>query len=308
MMDTMMKESLVEVGVGPPLRSPGGESVAPHPVITLPEKPLVIIKPLQKWVGLELNQLWAYRELLYFLIWRDIKVRYKQTVLGVTWVILQPIVTVLIFTIFLGKLAGIPSDNIPYPLFAYTGLLAWTFFSGAVTNTGASLVSNANLITKVYFPRMIIPAATIGARLVDLAIGFVMLMVMMLYYGQTPTWRIVLLPLPIVLLTLLSLGIGMWMSALNVKYRDIGAILPTVIQLWMYVSPVVYPLSLVPAKFRWLYLLNPLTGIIKAVRSSVLGQALDWPSLAASTVITLVVLVYSAFTFRRMEKQFADVV
>jgi lipopolysaccharide transport system permease protein len=307
-MDTMIQESIVEVGVDPHLPSPGGEPSARHPAVTLPEKPLVIIKPQQSWVGLDLSHVWAYRELLYFLIWRDVKVRYKQTVLGVAWVILQPIITTLIFTIFLGKLARIPSDNIPYPLFAYTGLLGWSFFSGAVMNTGTSLVSNANLITKVYFPRMIIPGAAIGARLVDLAIGFVMLAGMMLYYGQTPTWRIVFLPLPVALLTLLSLGIGMWMSALNVKYRDIGAILPTVIQLWMYVSPVVYPLSLVPARWRWLYILNPLTGIIKAVRSSVLGQALDWPSLAASTVITLAVLVYSAFTFRRMEKQFADVV
>jgi lipopolysaccharide transport system permease protein len=307
-MDTMIQESLAEAGLDPQLSSPGDESSPRHPAVTLPEKPLVVIKPQTSWVGLDLSSIWAYRELLYFLIWRDIKVRYKQTVLGVAWVILQPIITTLIFTIILGKLAKIPSDNFPYPLFAYTGLLGWSFFSGAVANTGTSLVSNASLITKVYFPRMIIPAAAIGARLVDLAVGFVMLAVMMLYYAQTPTWRIVFLPLPVVLLTLLSLGLGMWLSALNVKYRDIGAILPTLIQLWMYVSPVVYPLSIVPARWQWLYSLNPLTGIIKAVRSSVLGQAFDWPALAISAVITLVVLVYSAITFRRMERQFADVV
>lgn len=307
-MGMMMKEGLLDRGVDAPLPSAGDESAILHSAVNLPEKPLVTIKPQQSWVGLDLSHIWAYRELLYFLIWRDVKVRYKQTVLGVAWVVLQPLITTLIFTIFLGKLAKIPSDNIPYPLFAYTGLLGWTFFSGAVTNTGTSLVSNANLITKVYFPRMIIPGAVIGARLVDLAIGFVMLAGMMLYYGQTPTWRMVLLPLPIALLTLLSLGIGMWMSALNVKYRDIGAILPTLIQLWMYVSPVVYPLSMVPARWQWLYMLNPVTGIIKAVRSSVLGQALDWPSLATSAVITLAVLAYSVFTFRRMERQFADVV
>src|SRR5262249_16053151 len=183
---------------------------------------------------IDLAGLWAYRELLYFLILRDVKVRYKQTVLGVTWVILQPLITTLIFTIFLGQLRKISSDNIPYPLFAYTGLLPWNFFSSAVTNTGGSLVGNANLITKVYFPRMIIPAAAVGARLVDLAIGFLVLTVMMLYYGQAPTWRLALLPLPIALLTLVSFGVGMWMSALNVKYRDIGAILPTLIQLSMH--------------------------------------------------------------------------
>ncbi len=291
-----------------PSFAPGGKSETPGPAVHLPDKPLLVIEPTPSWIAVNLRDLWLYRELLYLLAWRDVKVRYKQTVFGVAWVILQPLITTLIFTIFLGKLARIPSDNIPYPLFAYTGLLAWTFFSGAVTNTGGSLVSNANLITKVYFPRMIIPGAAIGARLVDLAIGFVMLVGMMLYYGQAPTWRMVLLPIPVALLTLLSLGIGMWMSALNVKYRDIGAILPTLIQLWMYVSPVVYPLSLVPQRWQWLYMLNPLAGIIKAFRASVLGQNLDWLSLAVSAAITLVLLAYSAFFFRRMEKQFADIV
>lgn len=273
----------------------------------MPDKPLVIIEP-RGWAALDLRNLWSYHELLYFFIWRDVKVRYKQTALGVTWIFFQPLITTLVFTILLGKLARIPSDNIPYPLFAYSGLLPWTFFSSAVTNTGGSLVSNANLITKVYFPRMIIPAAAVGARLVDLAIGFVMLAVMMLYYGSAPTWRLLVLPLPVILLTLLSLAIGMWMSALNVKYRDIGALLPTVIQLWMYVSPVVYPVSLAPASWQWLYSLNPLTGILKAFRSSVLGLAFDWPALAISAALTLILLVYSAFAFRRMERQFADIV
>lgn len=245
---------------------------------------------------------------MYFLTWRDVKVRYKQTVLGVAWVVLQPIITTLIFTIFLGKLAKIPSDNVPYPLFAYIGILAWTFFSGAVTNTGASLVSNANLITKVYFPRLIIPCSAIGGRFVDLTIGFVMLAGMMTYYGVRPTWHLLILPLPVALLTLLALAIGMWMSALNVKYRDVGAVLPTVIQLWMYVSPVVYPLSLVPARWQWLYMLNPLTGIIKGFRATVLGEGLDWTALAVSAAITFVLLVWAAFIFRRMEQQFADVV
>ena len=307
-MDVITKAELHHSGPDPSFASLNGKSQPQHPRVILPDKPLMVIEPDRSRFALNLRDLWMYRELLYLLALRDIKVRYKQTVFGVAWVILQPLITTLIFTIFLGKLARIPSDNIPYPLFAYTGLLAWTFFSGAVTNTGTSLVSNANLITKVYFPRMVIPGAAIGARLLDLGIGFVMLAGMMFYYGLAPTWRLLLLPLPVALLTLLSLGIGMWMSALNVKYRDVGAILPTLIQLWMYASPVVYPLSLVPPKWQWLYLLNPMTGIINAFRSSVLGQALDWPSLAASAVATLVLLAYSVLVFRRMEKQFADIV
>lgn len=268
----------------------------------------MVIEPNSSRFAINLRDLWVYRELLYLLAWRDVKVRYKQTLFGVAWVILQPLITTLIFTVILGRLAQIPSDNIPYPLFAYTGLLAWTFFSGAVTNTSGSLVGNANLITKVYFPRVIIPGAAIGARLVDLAIGFVIMAGMMTYYSVAPTWHLILLPLPVALLIILSMALGTWMSALNVKYRDIGAILPTLIQLGMYVSPVVYPLSLVPKRWQWLYLLNPLTGIIKAFRASLLGQALEWQSLAASAAVTFALLVYSAFVFRRMEKQFADIV
>ena len=307
-MEVITKAEVGDAGPDPHFAPLNGKSLPQHRVVNLPDKPLMVIEPTSSRFAINLRDLWVYRELLYLLAWRDVKVRYKQTLFGVAWVILQPLITTLIFTIFLGKLAQIPSDNIPYPLFAYTGLLAWTFFSGAVTNTGGSLVSNANLITKVYFPRVIIPGAAIGARLVDLAIGFVIMAGMMLYYGLVPTWHLLLLPLPVALLIVLSMAIGMWMSALNVKYRDIGAILPTVIQLWMYVSPVVYPLSLVPARWRWLYMLNPLTGIIKAFRSSVLGQALDWQSLAASAAVTFVLLAYSALVFRRMEKQFADIV
>lgn len=295
-------------GPDPHTGSLKSKSLPQHLVRNLPDKPLMVIEPSSSRFAINLRDLWVYRELLYLLAWRDVKVRYKQTLFGVAWVILQPLITTLIFTIVLGKLAQIPSENIAYPLFAYTGLLPWTFFSGAVTNTGGSLVSNANLITKVYFPRVIIPGAAIGARLVDLGIGFVIMAGMMLYYGLTPTWHLLFLPLAVFLLIALSMAIGMWMSALNVKYRDIGAILPTLIQLWMYISPVVYPLSLVPRQWQWLYLLNPLTGIIKTFRASLLGQPLDWQSLAASAVVTFTLLVYSAFVFRRMEKQFADIV
>lgn len=274
----------------------------------LPKEPLVTIEPVKSSVALNLRGLWAYRELLYFLVWRDLKVRYKQAAFGVSWVILQPLLTALIFTIFLGHLARVPSDGIPYPIFVFAGLLPWTYFSSAVTTSGNSLVGSANLITKVYFPRVIIPLASIGARLVDMGIAFVILLALMFYYDVAPTWRLALLPVFVGLLTLLALGIGMWTSALNVKYRDIGFALPVVIQLGMYVSPVVYPVSLVPERWRQVYSLNPLVGIIEGFRSALLGRAFDWAALGISTVITLVLLVYSSYVFRRMEKSFADII
>jgi lipopolysaccharide transport system permease protein len=270
---------------------------------------IIRIRPSKGWVGLGLRDLWAYRELLYFLTWRDIKVRYKQTVLGASWAIIQPLFTMLLFTLFFGKLAQLPSDGIPYPIFAYAGLLPWTFFSNAVTNSGNSLVGSSNLITKVYFPRMIIPGAAVGAGLVDFAIAFVVLVGLMIYYGVALTTKLLALPFLLVLTTLLALGVGMWTSALNVRYRDIRYALPFVIQLWMFASPIIYPASLMPQKWRWVLRLNPLTGIIEGYRSSLLGRTpFDWPSLGISTMITLAILVYSAYSFRRMEKTFADIV
>jgi len=279
-----------------------------RPARALPEHPLVTIRPSGKWVALNLRDLWAYRELLYFLMWRDVKVRYKQTVFGAAWAIMQPLFTMLIFTLFFGTLAGLPSDNLPYPIFAYAGLLPWTFFSHAVISSSNSVVGSANLITKVYFPRLIIPSAAVGAALVDFAIAFVILIGLMVYYGVAVTWSIVMLPVLILLTTLLALGVGMWLSALNVKYRDIRYALPFVIQLWMFVTPIIYPSSLVPEKWRWMLALNPLTGIIEGYRAALLGREFDWTALGISTVIMLVLLVYAAFTFRRMEKSFADLV
>src|SRR2546421_6385579 len=209
-------------------------------------QPPLKIRPSKGWVALNLKDLWVYRELLYFLTWRDIKVRYKQTLLGASWAIIQPLFTMLLFTLFFGKLAHVPSDGVPYPIFAYAGLLPWTFFSNAVTNSGNSLVGSSNLITKVYFPRMIIPGAAVGAGLVDFAIAFIILIVLMIYYGVAFTWSIVMLPVLIILLTLLAIGVGMWTSALNVKYRDIRYALPFVIQLWLFASTVIYPASLMP--------------------------------------------------------------
>lgn len=279
-----------------------------HAEAFLPDEPLVVIKPSSSWVNLGLRDLWAYRELLYFLIWRDVKVRYKQAALGILWVVLQPLLTTLILTIFLGKLARVPSDGLPYAVFVFAGLLPWTFFASAVTSSGNSLVGSSHLITKIYFPRMIIPGAAVGARLVDFGVGFLTLIGLMIYYRVGISKAILVLPIVIVLTTLLALGVGMLASAVNVKYRDVGVVLPVLIQLWMFASPVMYPSSIVPAGYEWIYKLNPLTGIINGFRSSLFGQETDWAALGISTGFTIGLLVYSAFSFRRMEKYFADIV
>ena len=274
----------------------------------LPKEPLVLIEPNHAWSAISFSELWSFRELLYFLTWRDIKVRYKQTELGIAWAILQPLLAMLVFTLFFGRLAGVPSDNLPYPVFAYAGLLAWTFFANAITTSGNSLINSTHLITKVYFPRMIIPSAAIAAGLVDFAIAFGIMLVLMAYYHVAPTWNILMFPLVVMLITLLALGMGMWLSALNVKYRDVRFALPFLVQLWMFVSPVIYPTSFLPAKFRWLLSLNPMTGLIEGYRSSLLGLPFNWTSLAASAGITLILLIYSSYAFRRMERSFADII
>jgi lipopolysaccharide transport system permease protein len=275
---------------------------------SLPENPLVSIRPGGTWSPLSLRDLWSYRELLYFLIWRDVKVRYKQTLLGAVWAVIQPLFAMLIFTLFFGRLAGIPSDGIPYPLFAYAGLLPWMFFSNAVTNSGNSLVGSSNLITKVYFPRMIIPGASAAAGLVDFGISFVILVVLMAHYGVSITAGVLMMPALVVLTMLLALGVGMWLSALNVKYRDVRHALPFLIQLWMFATPIVYPSSIMPARWRWALAINPMAGIIEGYRSSLFGREMDWPMLGISAGITVALLVCSAYAFRRMEKTFADVV
>ncbi len=285
-----------------------GSDGAPSTSSSLPEKPLVSIRAGSRWTAIDLKSLWAYRELLYFLTWRDIKVRYKQTALGVAWAIIQPLFTMIIFSIFFGKLAGMPSDGLPYPLFAYAGLLPWTFFSNAVSNSGNSLIGSSNLITKVYFPRMIIPGAAVAAGLVDLAVAFGILIILMVYYGVSPTWNLLMLPVLILLTTLLAAGVGMWTSALNVKYRDIRYALPFAIQLLMFATPIIYPISLVPDGYRWLLKLNPLAGIIEGYRAAFFGRPFDWRMLGIAAAITLAVLVYAAYNFRRMERTFADIV
>jgi lipopolysaccharide transport system permease protein len=274
----------------------------------LPEQPLVVIEPSRGSSPISLSDLWHYRDLFYILTARDIKVRYKQTLLGAAWAIMQPLFTMIIFSLFFGRLAGMPSDGVPYPLFAFAGLLPWTFFSNALTNSGNSLVGSANLITKVYFPRMIIPMAAVAAGLLDFAIAFAMLAVLMVWYGIVPTPGILLIPVLVVMTSLLAIGCGMWMSALNVKYRDVRYVLPFLIQLGLFVTPIIYPLSMIPESWRWLLMLNPLTGQIEAYRSAFFGLPFNWPALGVSAAITIAILVFAAYNFKKMERSFADIV
>jgi lipopolysaccharide transport system permease protein len=274
----------------------------------LPDEPLFIIEPSKSWMGLGLRDLWLYRELLYFLTWRDIKVRYKQTALGVAWAVIQPVFTMLVFTLFFGKFARVPSDNIPYPIFAYAAALPWIFFSNAVISSSNSIVGNGNLITKVYFPRMIIPGAAVAAGIIDFAIAFIVLIGLMFYYKIEWTWKLLMLPVVMLLMILLALGVGMVLSALNAKYRDIRYALPFLIQLWMFITPIIYPSSIVPEKWRWFIGLNPMTGIIEGFRSSLFALSFKWSELIISGIITIIMLVCSVYIFKRMEKLFADIV
>ena len=275
------------------------EAVRPHRIAVDAEVPVS---------DLGLAEFWRYRELLYFLTWRDVKLRYKQTLLGAAWAIIQPLFAMLLFTLIFARLARIPSDNIPYPLFAYAGLLPWTFFANAITGSANSLVGSANLVTKVYFPRLIIPAAPVLAGLVDLAIAFVLLVPLLIYYHVSITWQLLLLPLFVVWATLLAFGVGTLMAALNVRYRDIRYALPFLIQLWLFASPVIYPLSLVPARWRWVSMLNPMTGIIEGIRSALFGRPFDWTAIAVSVLVSLFIAVVSVFYFRRVEDNFADII
>ena len=272
------------------------------------ELPWSTIERTNSWKIFDLSELWAYRELLFFLTWRDVRVRYKQAVLGMGWVVLQPLLMTLVFTIFLGVIVRVPSDGVPYPIFAYSGLLLWTFFSGAISGSGNSLVGNAHLITKVYFPRLLVPLASILARVVDLVVALVMLVGLMIYFRVGVSTGLLMAPVMIILLALLALGLGMWTSALNVKYRDVGLALPVFIQLWMFVSPVVYPLTLVPERWRFVYSLNPLVGIIEGFRAALFGKSFNWPALGISAIVTLALLVYAAYVFKRREKTFADII
>jgi len=285
------------------------QSSLTEPPLESPLEPAeILIEPGNSGFVLALQDLWRYRELLYFLTWRDVKLRYKQTALGAAWAIIQPLFTMLLFTLFFGRLARIQSGGVPYPLFAYAGLLPWTFFANALTNSGNSLVGNSNLITKVYFPRMIIPAAAVLAGLLDFVIAFLLLIPMLVYYRIAVSWNLLWLPLFILLATGLALGVGMWFAALNVKYRDIRYALPFLVQLWLFASPVIYPSSIMPERWRWLLALNPMTGIIEGFRASLFGGKLDVAMTLTSAALTIAILIVSLFVFQYAEDSFADVV
>ena len=271
-------------------------------------KPLFVREPRQSLAGVNLYELWSYRELLYFLAWRDVKVRYKQTLLGVAWAVIQPLFTMVIFTFFFGRLIDTKTAGVPYPLFAYAGLMLWTFFSNTTINSSNSLVANNNLITKVYFPRLLIPVAAVVAGLIDLFFAFVMLLGLIAWFGGRITWGIILIPPLILLLFLLALSVGVWMSALNIKYRDVRHAFPFLAQLSLFISPVIFPSAVVEGKWRAALMLNPLTGIIENFRSAVYGLEFNWRSLIVSAVITLALLVYSCYKFQKTEQSFADLV
>ena len=270
---------------------------------------VTIIEPSSGWRALNLRELWRFRELLYFLTWRDVKVRYKQTVIGVFWAVLQPFLTMVIFTILFGRLAKISSDNIPYPVFSYSGLLPWTFFASAINLAGLSLVSNANMIAKIYFPRLLMPAAAVLAATLDFCIAFIVLLVMMLYYGITPGLATFALPLFLALAIFTALGISLWLAALNVKYRDIRYVIPFLTQVWMFLTPVLYPSSMIPPKWRLIYGINPMSGVVEGFRWSLLGtEKAPGAMILVSVGVVVLLFVGGIFYFRRMESQFADVI
>lgn len=273
------------------------------------ETPVLRLQPSKGWVSLQLGDVWEYRELLYFLVWRDIKVRYKQTALGAAWALMQPFFTMMLFSLFFGRLAKVPSDGIPYPVFSYAALVPWTFFAQGLSQASDSLVGSANLIRKVYFPRLVIPMASVMAGVVDFTIAFTMLLGIMFYYGITPTANMLYLPLLLALAVVTSLGVGLWLSALNVKFRDVRYTVPFLIQFWMFATPIAYPSSLLPEPWRTIYGLNPMAGVVEGFRWALLGaKTQPGPMIFLSAVVAVFLLVGGAFYFRRMEKTFADTV
>ena len=270
--------------------------------------PVIIIRPSQGWIPVNLRELWEYRELLYFLTWREIKVRYKQTLLGFAWAVIQPLMMMIVFTLFFGNLAKVPSEGIPYPLFNYAALLPWMLFAEGVTRSSGSLIMSSALIQKVYCPRLVMPVSGILSPIVDFAIAFVILIGMMFYFGYPPTVGMLWLPAFTLLAIMTSLGVGLWLSAINVRYRDVRYVVPFLVQLWLFASPVVYSSSLLPERFQVLYGLNPMAGVIDGFRWSLLGTNPPGTLLVVSVIIVIVLLISGAFYFRRMERTFADVI
>ncbi len=279
----------------------------------LPLPPTVVIQATSGLSALQLGALWEYRELLYFLVWRDIKVRYKQAALGIAWIVLQPLVSMAIYSIIFGRLLNAPSDGIPYPVFVFAGLLPWQYFAGALTRSSTNLVDNAHLITKVYFPRLVIPLSGVLSGLVDFGVAFLVLIGLMAIYRIPPTWAIVFLPAFILLAMITALGFGLWLSALNVRYRDVKHLIPFIVQMWMYLTPVVYSVTLIPERFRWVLALNPMTGVVQGFRWALLGNVMDDAAAPGglffvSIGIAVLVLVGGLFFFRSTERTFADII
>lgn len=284
---------------------------APPIAVTAPSPDYSVyrIEPSRGWVALKLGEVWAYRELLYFLVWRDIKVRYKQTLLGAAWAIIQPFFTMLVFSLFFGRLAKVPSDGIPYPIFSFAALVPWSFFVHGLTEASNSLVGNANLLKKVYFPRLAVPIATVLAGGVDFIFAFGVLLVLMGYYHVVPGANVVWLPLFLLLAMVTALAVGLWLSALNVEYRDVRFVVPFIAQFWLFATPIAYPSTLLEEPWRTLYGINPMVGVVEGFRWALLGvDTGPGPMIVVSSVVALVLLVAGAFYFRRMEKSFADVI
>lgn len=270
--------------------------------------PRIVIEPRPGWRLIDFREMWHYRELLYFLTWRDVKVRYKQTVLGILWAFIQPFTKLVVFSLIFGRLAGIDSEGFPYPIFVYAGLLPWQFFQESLSRSSQSVVGSAHLVTKVYFPRLIIPLSSVGSCLVDFAISFSILVGLMLYYGVMPTVATCMV-LPLILVTVLAaLGVGTFLSALNVAYRDFRYVIPFVVQIWMFLTPVIYPVRIVGKNWQWLLSLNPMSGIVDAYRSAILGKPFAWGNLGISFGVAVVGFLWGLLYFRRVERQFADIV
>lgn len=281
----------------------------PPLLTTMAEPEELVIEARPGWMAIDWKEIWRYRELLYFLAWRDVKIRYKQTVLGGAWAILQPFLTMIIFSLFFGKLAGLgQKTGVPYPIYVYSGLLAWTFFANAVTNSSNSLVGSSYLITKVYFPRLIIPLAAVCVGLVDFGVSSVVLLGMMVYYGTALTWQLALVPLFLIGTVFTATAVGTFLSALTVTYRDFRYVVPFAVQIWMFVTPVIYPTTIVPARWRWLLSLNPMTGLIDGFRGAFLARPFEWSQIGISVAVGIVLFFAGAFYFRRVERQFADVI
>lgn len=273
------------------------------------ERPVTVIAPRSGWLDLGLNEVWQQRELLYFLVWRDLKVRYSQAALGTAWAIIQPVIAVAIFTVIFGYFAKLPSDGVPYPVFAFAAILPWTYFSEAVRRSAFGLVGDSELVKKVYFPRLIIPMANIVSPLLDFAVSLGVLVVLMLWYGLTPTLSLLAVPALLALTAALALALGLWLGPVNVRFHDVMHTLPFLLQIWMYATPIVYPLSMVPERFKTLYSLNPAVGLIEGFRWAVLGKgSLDLQALGVSAAFTAVALAGGLLWFKREERQFADVI